>query len=964
VSSTEQCDNGNSAASPPVNGVACVPTYNNSCTWCSNTCTLNTVARTQWCGDGVVQTSQGEECETDQDCLQGALHGVRKCNTATCKWTTGTCDPVPLNLVVTDDTNSKTGFNLAGFTNLQTQITGTGASASVTLGRVPISTGSGADGSITLNSGIKQIDTDILAAGRTCPDGVNYTVTSLANSSVTLSSPPAGCITVNDKVMLINLQGDGSTSVNVGNYEILDVQSISGNSVNFTTPKTKYYGNSASSDSLTGSGAWQTLASTPGAIGQYAPRAINNGDGYIYALQGQGTTASTGFYRYNIAANTWTTLAPIPTAPGYGAHMIRYGTEDAIYVTTGGSTYYRFYRYNISTNTWTQLTNTPAPSSSGGGLLRTDADNNIYFMPSGGWSTFYRYNISTNNWTTLAGLPFQEGNVAMIRRGSDDLIYALFNNLLYTYSISSNVWTQKVDLVRLIAGSGNDNMLRNGNDDEIYIFLSGGYIARYQISTNLYTTFSNSPYGWASSNDFSAVRLGNNIYIVQGGGALYFEVWPIPGGPISALTNVPGVVNAGGGGVSDGSFLYVLQGSGGTGTGFWKYGTPSQKVMLQRVPQYSNVTLNSGSILTASPWNGTKGGVVAFYASGNVLMSSNYILADSKGYRSFGGTSESILSTTSGTGSASPGAITWWDPYCGFNGWGNGGGGYGTGAAFPNGGAYGDVNLSKLYFGSAGAGGATSGGGILYMNVNNLAMNPGSTIGSSGGGDGSTASGGSAGGSVYIQGNSISLSGSTINAIGGIGGVFMGWDGCSELISGNGGSGRIVLKSNSISGVTNGTNVRPAASLQSITTNYYSSGTFTSAPIMIDNTVSSYGAVTFSTTLAAGDQNIALQMRSANNFLMTGATTWCTVVSGSTPSCLRNGDNFVQYMVNFSNGSNTTLTPSFNSLTINYNGYSSTAVVYGPANLTRDYFGLFDVWHIYNYLLSILFVVKGLVGLV
>ncbi len=50
-----------------------------SCTWdCLNV--------GPYCGDGVVQSEFGEECEADQECVVGGQPGLRSCNSATCKW--------------------------------------------------------------------------------------------------------------------------------------------------------------------------------------------------------------------------------------------------------------------------------------------------------------------------------------------------------------------------------------------------------------------------------------------------------------------------------------------------------------------------------------------------------------------------------------------------------------------------------------------------------------------------------------------------------------------------------------------------------------------------------------------------------------------------------------------------------------------------------------------------------------
>jgi len=110
--------------------------------------------------------------------------------------------------------------------------------------------GTGSDGSQTFNS-----NTNLNTwnhSGRTCADGgdaVNYSAISLGPNSASLSSSvSSGCLVPYDKVLLINLAGTPYSYTNVGNYEILTVQNISGSTVYFTSNKTKYYGDSANTD--------------------------------------------------------------------------------------------------------------------------------------------------------------------------------------------------------------------------------------------------------------------------------------------------------------------------------------------------------------------------------------------------------------------------------------------------------------------------------------------------------------------------------------------------------------------------------------------------------------------------------------------------------------------------------------------------------------------------------------------
>ena len=119
------------------------------------------------------------------------------------------------------------------------------------------STGTGADGAITVSSNAS-INTTNLISGRTCVDGgdaVNYSVTALTSTTATIeSAPSSGCLSVGDEVLLINLRGNYAAMNNTGNFETLTVSSIASNIVTFTTAKTKYYGDGTSDDTNVGVG--------------------------------------------------------------------------------------------------------------------------------------------------------------------------------------------------------------------------------------------------------------------------------------------------------------------------------------------------------------------------------------------------------------------------------------------------------------------------------------------------------------------------------------------------------------------------------------------------------------------------------------------------------------------------------------------------------------------------------------
>ena len=91
--------------------------------------------------------------------------------------------------------------------------------------------------------------------GRTCADGISYLVTQVyGNTAVVSQNPAAGCLMLNDEVILINLQGTTLGSANTGKYEFLRVMSVEGNKVIFNRLKTNFYGMNAFDDNYIGTG--------------------------------------------------------------------------------------------------------------------------------------------------------------------------------------------------------------------------------------------------------------------------------------------------------------------------------------------------------------------------------------------------------------------------------------------------------------------------------------------------------------------------------------------------------------------------------------------------------------------------------------------------------------------------------------------------------------------------------------
>lgn len=196
-----------------------------------------------------------------------------------------------------------------------------------------------------------------------------------------------------------------------------------------------------------------------------------------------------------------------------------------------------------------------------------------------------------------------------------------------------------------------------------------------------------------------------------------------------------------------------------------------QSIVVQRIPQWTNVTINSGGTLTANSWNGTSGGIIVFRASGTVTVNTGgTINANALGYR--GGTSVTTMGGlngesydgigVSGTSSGGDDTIS-----------GSGGGNLGTkgGGSSSNSGP-GSSPFSVSPSGTRGGGG---GGGNADGNSTTDGAGGGGGggygFGGGGGGGGGDAASGGAGGTAGSTSINAGGGGSAVdNTVGGAGG--------------------------------------------------------------------------------------------------------------------------------------------------------------------------------------------------
>ena len=104
-------------------------------------------------------------------------------------------------------------------------------------------------------------------------------------------------------------------------------------------------------------GNWEPRAAMPTAGGEAPTCALDESAGIVYCTDG---TNGSGFFSYDIAADSWTTLASIPQSDTYGSASGAFNGK--VFVAGGsGGILSDVWVYDIGTNSWSPGTAAPLP---------------------------------------------------------------------------------------------------------------------------------------------------------------------------------------------------------------------------------------------------------------------------------------------------------------------------------------------------------------------------------------------------------------------------------------------------------------------------------------------------------------------------------------------------------------------------------------------------------------------------
>ena len=276
--------------------------------------------------------------------------------------------------------------------------------------------------------------------------------------------------------------------------------------------------------------------------------------GHLYAFRGNNTKT---FWRYNVATDTWSSLADAPAYVGAGG-ALAYDGNNYIYALCGNGQKY-FWRYTISSNTWLSLSTTPYTISGGGALVFTG--NYLYAFRGNTKTSFWRYSISGNSWSSMANTPSSvKGGGALTYDGAD-YIYALKGGSatdFWRYSISGNAWTTTLAGTPSVVGDGGSLAFNGGN----YIYALKGLNTvtfwRYDISANSWTAMADTPatpcvYGGGAL----AYDKEGHLYALRGNYQDDFWKYTVSGNSWATMHDTPGSVSYGGALAFVGAFYYT-----------------------------------------------------------------------------------------------------------------------------------------------------------------------------------------------------------------------------------------------------------------------------------------------------------------------------------------------------------------------------------------------------------------------
>lgn len=176
---------------------------------------------------------------------------------------------------------------------------------------------------------------------------------------------------------------------------------------------------------------WLRMTDVPVNNYRPGPSTLVNVNGTGYFLPGNGSS----FYRYqpNGSGGTWTSMASLPAGMIYGS-----ATADTvngkIYVLRGNNTN-SFYVYDIASNSWSTLANLPVNTAHGSAMVMSNGK--IYTIRGSDSTDTFIYDIASNTWTPGATAP------GLARHGTNFIKISNTAARYFPSNYNSDIWEFK-----------------------------------------------------------------------------------------------------------------------------------------------------------------------------------------------------------------------------------------------------------------------------------------------------------------------------------------------------------------------------------------------------------------------------------------------------------------------------------------------------------------------------------------
>ena len=226
-------------------------------------------------------------------------------------------------------------------------------------------------------------------------------------------------------------------------------------------------------------------------------------DGFMYVIGGRSDTGViNNLERYEVATNSWTTLTPMPTpraaaaAAVIGSGIFVAGGRDVGGGPCSGNALDVVERYDIGTDTWTTVAPLPtavsdaAAVATGGKLYIVGGCNGATFTF---FNTVFVYNPTTNTWSSAAPMPTARASLVAGIVGSNlyaiggwDGVAPLGLTTNEVYSISSNTWSTAAPMP---TSRGEAGVVSHNGD----VFVVGGSRPGFGNSTDANEEFTPAP---------------------------------------------------------------------------------------------------------------------------------------------------------------------------------------------------------------------------------------------------------------------------------------------------------------------------------------------------------------------------------------------------------------------------------------------------------------------------------------